>query len=1249
MARRWLRVLGVSWFLFAVGCDDDDAGATAPDAAHPPPTPDASAAGCVPRDEVCNGVDDDCDLQIDEGTRNACGQCGAPPVERCNGADDDCDGAIDEGVTNACGGCGAPPDERCDGSDDDCDGEIDEGVLNRCGACGPAPPEVCNARDDDCDGETDEGVTNACGSCGLVEESCNSVDDDCDGITDEGVDNACGGCGDLPPETCNSVDDDCDGATDEGARNACGGCGALPEEVCDNVDDDCDGLVDEADGVAGALRNACGACGPVREEACNGQDDDCDGETDEGVRNACGQCGVVPAEVCNGIDDNCDGTEDEGVVNICGVCGPDPVEVCNERDDDCDMFVDEGLRNACGGCGEVPAEVCNGRDDDCDGRLDEGLELNRCGTGCQAAPLELCNGVDEDCDGTVDEDLPTNRCGLCGPIPAEVCNEVDDDCDGGVDEGYRLNRCGGCGPDPQEVCNGLDEDCDGRVDEDFRVGRSVEHCGGCDSPCSDDHATPACVDGGCVVVACEEGFRDVDRDPSNGCEAPLPAGRIWYVERRNGRNGTGALEDGFFSIAMAHGAANPGDTIVVLPSDLEGGVNIESVNISKPGIVLRARDRHRTRLKGGNDDRTVVTVTGEGSVVADFEITVEGAPEAIKLACVGCAATGNRIVGRAREGRDAVGIRVDQAEAVRVQGNLVEGLEGGNSGRAAIIGRGDARAAAAFGLFATRSRDLVVADNVFRRLVGRRVDGLAGGDGFTGGRAAGMYLDECVRARLRSNTIELLTGGIGSEVEAPNGRSGGGGDAVGVEVRRSTDVVIDGSGAAPDARPHALRDLTGGTPGHPRGGTQGRPGSGVGLALVDVEGVQVLDVLVEGPTGGGGAAASRDGGAVFGGRGGSGIGARVTRSTGVRFDGVRMVDIRGGIGPVGAPRGPTWGVWTDGTARQLDIRETNTVEGEPLLLVADIDDLVVADLVMARPVRATNLGRLVVLGGANPQVLRNRVVGAVGASGETDVTPGGATIGEDMYGVVVSGATGVVVVADNVVSAVRGGPGGERFGAGPVAGGAAAGISVVDCERLELDRNEVRDIAAGAPFSTGVADFDAGVEILDVPAVSVRNLLVARVESGGAAGLLVRGGDLVEVARSTFYDIVGTRVGMGVLFQSRVERGRVGESLFARISGGADSRSVASVVDDPNLLVDYCARDRAPTFSQAEVGDHNLEDVDCFTDEIRGALSIRGGSECVDAGDPARDCGDEPANEDGVCVLDIGHQAGTGHAHAAPP
>ncbi len=57
-----------------------------------------------------------------------------------------------------------------------------------------------------------------------------------------------------------------------------------------------------------------------------------------------------------------------------------------------------------------------------------------------------------------------------------------------------------------EVCNGEDDDCDGMVDEEL------------DASCVLEHAVAACSRGGCLIVECEDGYRDCDHDPATGCE-----------------------------------------------------------------------------------------------------------------------------------------------------------------------------------------------------------------------------------------------------------------------------------------------------------------------------------------------------------------------------------------------------------------------------------------------------------------------------------------------------------------------------------------------------------------------------------------------------------------------------------------------------------------------------------------------------------------------------------------------------------
>jgi hypothetical protein len=200
--------------------------------------------------ETPDGVDEDCDGTVDEGT---------------TAYDDDGDGySEDEGDCNDTTPTVAPdnPEVLGNGIDDDCDGVIDSGTVDGDGdgyatvggdcddadaSVHPGAAEIADGLDNDCDGLVDEGTE--------------AYDDDGDGYTE-----AAGDCDDTnpatrpgAPEVANYVDDDCDGVVDEGTVN---------------VDDDGDGFSE----IGGDCDDANPAVSPAELEVLgDGIDNDCDG------------------------------------------------------------------------------------------------------------------------------------------------------------------------------------------------------------------------------------------------------------------------------------------------------------------------------------------------------------------------------------------------------------------------------------------------------------------------------------------------------------------------------------------------------------------------------------------------------------------------------------------------------------------------------------------------------------------------------------------------------------------------------------------------------------------------------------------------------------------------------------------------------------------------------------------------------------------------------------------------------------
>ncbi|MCX5743935.1 MAG: MopE-related protein [Proteobacteria bacterium] len=403
--------------------------------------PDASTC-VVTGVEVCDGVDNDCDGQTDNGTLpevgDACANqqgecaggikqctaghlvCSKPPMpEICDGKDNNCNGAVDEGDPGGGGTCGTNVGE-CTAGIKHCN--LTTHVVDCEGAIGSVggQPEICNGRDDDCDGSFDEGLTNL-GACGSpMVGACHPGTLSC-----QGGGPVCSGSQDPVFEACDNIDNDCDNAIDEDynkltdPRN-CLTCG----HVC-TADHAISGCAGGACTIAscqagyhdnnGLLGDGCeyGPCQANGTEVCDGVDNDCDGLVDNNLTAPAGLCKTVGE--CTGSFATCSGAGG-WVCNYGATVSTDPTgsivaeTTCDTLDNDCDTAIDENQPNKGLACTDAGIGICQGTGTfTCDAGNLDGPAICTITTPGQTATTEACDGKDNNCDGIVDNTTGPDR------------------------------------------------------------------------------------------------------------------------------------------------------------------------------------------------------------------------------------------------------------------------------------------------------------------------------------------------------------------------------------------------------------------------------------------------------------------------------------------------------------------------------------------------------------------------------------------------------------------------------------------------------------------------------------------------------------------------------------------------------------------------------------------------------------------------------------------------------------------------
>ncbi len=499
----------------AVVGDAEDAGSTG-DGEVVGDTTDASAdatPACVPKPEVCDGQDNDCNGQTDEascddgdvcttadacvnakcaGKAKDCADTDACTVDSCNGADGKCENVAFEG-------CGLP----C-AATSDCKEDANPCAVAACqaGKCAVLIGKAaCNdnnlCTDDACDSKS--GCANTANTASCTDGKVCMQGDSC-------ANKAC-----APGKV--SLCDDGNSCTLDTCSEASGCSYQATSGACDDGDGCTVGETCADGGCKGAVAKNCDDGKPCTVDSCDPSNGNCAADPVAGCGDACKVAGDCK-------DDGNPCTQATCVADACGVTPT--TATCDDGDpctaaDGCAAGVCAGAVDACDDGNSCTADSCG-----TDGKCSTANQAGECNDGDACTIFDACAvgvckaGAAANCDdgNACTDDSCAAKLGCQHADSKTPCSDsnpctVGDACKDAACKPTGPKDCSDGDNCTLDACDAVDGSCDVTL---------LEGCGGfCNTPkdCKDD-GNP-CTDWACPTGKCEVSYNSQPCDDKDAC------------------------------------------------------------------------------------------------------------------------------------------------------------------------------------------------------------------------------------------------------------------------------------------------------------------------------------------------------------------------------------------------------------------------------------------------------------------------------------------------------------------------------------------------------------------------------------------------------------------------------------------------------------------------------------------------------------------------------------------------------------